>query len=216
MTSVKKAGEEHSWARYIGNSEQTIEQVNRRDLTGLAGLLGYTIPLEDGQHRLPWPENDLPLFAHWLNANPNVARSELGVDGHPVRGGFIPDFALPRRMWAGSQVSVHAPYGVGQPMTHRKSIASITPKTGRSGSMIFVSLLHEFHVDRRLVVKEVQSLVYREAAAAAAQAPKVRAAEEIRALFDYDWCEVVSPDPVWLFHYSAVSFNAHQIGRAHV
>jgi len=47
MTSVKKAGEEHSWARYIGNSEQTIEQVNRRDLTGLAGLLIYTLSLHD-------------------------------------------------------------------------------------------------------------------------------------------------------------------------
>ena len=208
---MDSANEESPWDEYIGTREQTIETVNRRDLVGLAGVLGYPLPLKEGRNVLPWPDNDVPPFAHWLNANPNVGRSELGADGHPARGGFIPRFAFPRRMWAGSQVSVYGAYGIGQPVTHRKSIESITPKSGRSGNMVFLTLLHEFYVDTQLIVREVQNLVYREIATAAAPVSRVIPVAEVKALFDYDWCEILSPDPVWLFQYSAVSFNGHRI-----
>lgn len=211
MTNMNIAKEGGPWAEYIGNSEETIEIVNRRDLTGLAGVLGYPIPVKKGRHVLPWSDSDVPPFAHWLYANPNVARRELAADGHPVRGGFIPDFPFPRRMWAGSQVTVYASYGVDKPVIHRKTITSITPKRGRSGDMVFVTLLHEYCVDTQLVVKEIQNLVYREEASFAASAPEVRAAAEVKTLFDYDWCETITPDPVWLFNYSAVSSNGHRI-----
>ncbi len=211
LTNMDSANEEGPWVEYIGTKAQTIEIVNRRDLAGLAGVLGYPIPLKEGRHVLPWPDNDVPPFAHWLNANPNVTRSKLGADGHPALGGFIPKFAFPRRMWAGSQVTVYAAYGIDQPVTHRKSIESITPKNGRSGNMIFLTMLHEFYVDTQLLVREVQNLVYREKSTSAATIPDVMTAAEVNALFDYDWCETITPDPVWLFQYSAVSFNGHRI-----
>ncbi len=211
MTNSEIPAAEDPWSDYIDNTEQTVEIVNRRDLTGLAGVLGYPIQLEEGRHVLPWPDNDMPAFAHWLNANPNVARSELGTDGHPIRGGFIPNFAFPRRMWASSQVNVFAPYEVGQPLIHRKSIESITPKSGRSGNMIFVTLLHEFFVNKQLVVSEMQNLVYREEATTVATIPEIREPGDIKAAFDYDWCETITPDPVWLLHYSAMTFNSHRI-----
>lgn len=204
-------GEKDNWAQYVGRQEQTVEVVSRRDLTGLAGVLGYPIPLKEGRHELPWSTSDVPPFAHWLNANPNVARSALGADGHPARGGFIPNFPFPRRMWAGSQVTVYAPYGVDQAVTHHRSIESIVPKVGRSGKMIFLTLAHEYRVDTKLLVKETQKLVYREAATSSVAIEKVRTAGQVKALFDHDWCDTITPDPVWLFHYSAISFNGHRI-----
>ena len=39
--------------------------------------------------------------------------SEIGPDGHPKRGGFLPPVDLPRRMWAGSRCRFLAPIRVG-------------------------------------------------------------------------------------------------------
>ena len=39
-----------------------------------------------------------PALAHWMLFAPLAAHSELGNDGHPQRGGFMPDLGLPRRM----------------------------------------------------------------------------------------------------------------------
>ena len=39
--------------------------------------------------------------------------SELGPDGHPTRGGFLPPVPLPRRMWAGGELEFFEPLRVG-------------------------------------------------------------------------------------------------------
>jgi 3-methylfumaryl-CoA hydratase len=195
----------------VGRTATSLESIGYRDLAGLAGVLGYPLPPGGGRLVLPWPEDDVPPFAHWLNANPTVARDQLGPDGHPRPGGFLPALPYPRRMWAGSRVELIAPYGVDQLLSHRKTITSITPRRGRSGEMIFVSLLHEFFVEDRLVVREAQDLVYRPAASAATPPPDRRDPAQIRAAFDHDWQTTITPDPVWLMHYSAISFNGHRI-----
>lgn len=48
-------------------------------------------------------ESHAPPGLHWCLA-PSTAQAgmdELGIDGHPQRGGFLPPVPLPRRMWAG-------------------------------------------------------------------------------------------------------------------
>src|SRR3546814_6141230 len=51
----------------------------------------------------------LPPLAQWLYFLPEAMQSTLGVDGHPVLGDELPALGFPRRMWAGSRISFHAP-----------------------------------------------------------------------------------------------------------
>ena len=45
-----------------------------------------------------------PLLIHLCLAQPALPADQLGPDGHPRRGGFLPPVALPRRMWAGGEM----------------------------------------------------------------------------------------------------------------
>ena len=43
---------------------------------------------------------ELPPLWHWLYFLESEKLSNLGRDGHPKKGGFLPPVTLPRRMWA--------------------------------------------------------------------------------------------------------------------
>ena len=199
------------WAASIGNSQCRTEVVYRKGLLGLAALLDYSVDGNADGDDLPWPQDALPPFAHWLNSNPIASQSLLGEDGHPRRGSFLPAFGFPRRMWAGSRVQRLGNYGVDQAMEHTTTIEAITQKSGRSGEMVFVTLRHQFFVHQQLVVQEDQDLVYRAAAVEPLPEPQIKAAAEILGDYDYDWYRLIQPDPTLLFRYSAVTFNGHRI-----
>src|SRR5262245_65864452 len=44
------------------------------------------------------PGDALPPCWQWLYFLPLACQSEIGADGHPKRGGFLPPVPLPRRM----------------------------------------------------------------------------------------------------------------------
>ncbi len=151
----------------------------------------------------------LPPLWHWLYFMPTVAQSELGPDGHPARGGFVPPVALPRRMYAGGRITARAPLIIGRPARITSRIDSVTSKQGRSGPLVFVTVAHEIAQDGVDCVRDEHDIVYREKtpSGAGAGAPPAAAAEPRAAL----WRETVTPDPVMLFRYSAVTFNGHRI-----
>lgn len=202
---------DNPWSSYIGNHADSDEVITGKDLLGLAALLDYPVPADSDATALPWPDDTVPPFAHWLNANPQVAQGQLGDDGHPRKGGFLPPIAFPRRMWAGSRVKFLQSVAVGQPLRHRKTIVSIASKTGRSGPMVFVTLRHDFYADDNLAICEEQDIVYRESITTPLPAPTIKPAAEIIGAFTYDWSATVTPDPVLLFRYSAITGNAHRI-----
>jgi hydroxyacyl-ACP dehydratase HTD2-like protein with hotdog domain len=63
-------------------------------------------------------------------------QSELGRDGHPRRGGFLPPVNLPRRMWAGSGIRFGAPLRVGQRVEQSSVVERIEEKSGRAGALL--------------------------------------------------------------------------------
>ncbi len=85
----------------------------------------------------------------------------ISSDGHPRKGGFLPDVPLPRRMWAASAITFHAPLRVGDAVEMTASIASVTPKSGKSGEMVFVEVDRHYAVSGKICVSERQSIVYR-------------------------------------------------------
>ncbi|HWZ06545.1 MAG TPA: MaoC family dehydratase N-terminal domain-containing protein, partial [Bradyrhizobium sp.] len=68
--------------------------------------------------------------------------SELGPDGHPARGGFLPPVPLPRRMWAGGELEFVDALRVGDEVTRTSRIADVTLKTGSTGTLCFVAVDH--------------------------------------------------------------------------
>lgn len=117
----------------------------------------------------------LPLGWHWLYFSRPCRASRLAPDGHEVRGNFMPDVDLPRRMWAGGTLRSLHPVSLGEPAELRSKIMSITEKRGRSGRLVFVTVGHAVLQRDRRCVEEEQVIVYRGPAprpSAAAGRPK--------------------------------------------
>lgn len=186
---------------WIGRSEEVADSATAAPLAGLAATLDHIDP--------PWPAGELPPLGHWLYFLPKAPQREIAEDGHPHRGGFLPPVPLPRRMWAGGQLEFLAPVRPGAALHRRSTIADVQPKSGRSGAMVFVKVLHEISVGPvgggTLAVREVHDIVYREAPRPGEAPPPSEPAP------DAVWRRPLTPDPVLLFRFSALTFNGHRI-----
>jgi len=149
-----------------------------------------------------------PVPNHWLSMlfDDAAPQSQLGPDGHPAKGDFLPPVPLPRRMLGGRRIACHAAPRVGDTLERESEIAAITPKVGRSGAMIFVMLRHTITGPNGLVAVEEQDIAYLEAKRDA-PAPKEKPAVVPNAA----WREPWTADPVMLFRFSALAFNGHRI-----
>ena len=154
----------------------------------------------------PKSGDPLPDFWHhiyfWEPTRPDGA----GLDGHPLKGDFIPDLGLPRRMWAGGRYGCETPLLLGEVAEKFTAIKNISRKSGRSGALAFVELEHEFRQAGRVALRETQNLVYREASRDGAQAPNPPVAPE-----DESRSRRFAFDSVALFRFSALTLNCHRI-----
>ena len=181
---------------WIGRRETVEDVASEVPLAGLAALLDRAEPLP----------NTMPLLAHWLYFLPHARQSEIDIDGHPRRGGFLPPIDLPRRMWAGGRLDFDTGIPIGAQITRRSTIADVSAKTGSTGNMVFVTIHHEIATDEGVAIREQQDIVFREAPKPDAQ-PASRKAESEPA----ECVRRVTPDPTQLFRFSALTFNAHRI-----
>ena len=193
------------WADWVGREQVQTDRLNE----GLAARWLATFDLNAAENAL------LPQGIHVCLCAPEAATATLGEDGHPVRDdsadSFLPPVPLPRRMWASSDITFHAAIASGATIARTSRVASITPKSGRSGDMVFVNVDHETRADGELAVGETQTLVYREAAAPDAPLSPPETGE---ASFDPSGWETVrtlTPDTRLLLRYSALTFNTHRI-----
>lgn len=188
--------------------EHLLGWVNRTevmdDVATLAPLRGLTATLDRDDP--PQAGDAIPPCWHWLYFLPMHRQSEIGPDGHPRRGGFLPPVPLPRRMWAGSQIEFRAPLHAGQSISRLSRIDDVRVKEGRSGPLVFVNIQHEIRGDGELIMVERQDIVYREMAQPGDPVPVAMPAPT-----DSQWTRHVEPDDVLLFRYSALTFNGHRI-----
>jgi 3-methylfumaryl-CoA hydratase len=185
---------------WVGREQWALDVAAAGPLAGLAGLLDHAAP--------PWVANELPPLAHWLYFVPRERQSLLDRDGHPKRGDFWPPVELPRRMWVGSRVELKAGIEIGAALRRRSTLTNVAAKTGRTGPMVFVTVTHEISSGDTPAVIEEQDIVFRSAAVpgdAGVAAPGRRMTCAPQAT------RSVIPDPVLLFRFSALTFNAHRI-----
>ena len=157
----------------------------------------------------PDPRNGdpLPPLWHWLYFLDAAPESKIGPDGHAERGDFLPPIPLPRRMWAGSRfVFDGEPLKVGDTIRRVSRIKSVEPKSGSTGSMVFVTVQHTVSGPAGVSFVEEHDIVYRDLPRAGDPSPPRRPAPA-----DAVWRREITPDEVLLFRYSALTFNGHRI-----
>jgi 3-methylfumaryl-CoA hydratase len=185
--------------QWIGRSTQVSDIVTAQLTKGLRA----TLFLEIGE---PKVGDAAPFTVHWCLAQPVAPMSELGPDGHPARGGFLPPVPLPRRMWAGGELEFLDVLRVGDEVTRTSRIADVTMKAGSTGALCFVSVDHQITTARGTAIRERQNIVYRDVSPTAS-APARPTAPPPAAQHR----ETHMADTVLLFRYSALTFNGHRI-----
>ena len=186
---------------WIGRTETTADLITATPYAALSATL------DRGAVR-PSPGVALPAVWHWLYFLPLYPQSEVGPDGHRKAGSFLPPTALPRRMWAGSQLQFHRPLRIGDAVERTSTIESVSEKSGRSGKLIFVRVRHDIRRNGQpdVALTEHHDIVYRDAKRSGDVEPApVRAPDGLK------WERRVVPDDVLLFRYSALTFNSHRI-----
>ncbi|MEL7213083.1 MAG: MaoC family dehydratase N-terminal domain-containing protein [Pseudomonadota bacterium] len=147
----------------------------------------------------------LPALWHWMAFPPTAPMAELGSDGHPKLGEFLPDLGRSRRMWAGGALEFISALHVDEVLTKTSIIRSITEKEGPTGPMSFVTVDHEISGEAGIAIKERQDIVYLDIPEAYTPPRKIPAPENPTAHRSL-------PVPATLlFRYSALTFNAHRI-----
>ncbi len=152
--------------------------------------------------------SEMPEAWYAILFGPLERQSGLGPDGHPVTGDFLPPLAGTRRMFAGRRSTFHRPLRVGDVVTRVSTVRRAEPKTGRSGAFTLVTVVHELSGPSGLAVTEEQDLVYRAAVEAGVTEPPKQSTSPPD---QPGWSRPLTPDPVLLFRYSALTFNAHRI-----
>ena len=96
------------WKVWIGRREVARDRIAEAPARALAATLNRSadLPIEPG--------SVLPGVFNWLYFLKFIPMSEIGPDGHPQRGGFLPPVELPRRMWVGSRCRFLAPISGGR------------------------------------------------------------------------------------------------------
>jgi len=183
---------------WIGRREEKHDLVSLRQVAGMAAMFDLSDEPAVGDPLRPgW---------HWMFFAEIARQSILSEDGHAPRGGFLPPVELPRRMWGGNRLTFHEPIRVGDEVRRESEILSVSEKDGRSGQLSLVTVKHSYHASGGLALEEEHDIVYRSAAKNGNKAPPGEEPPK-----HPQWSRVVDPDPVFLFRYSALTFNSHRI-----
>ena len=185
------------YAAWIGRRISRTDTVSPRLVGQFSATLATTLA-----------PSEVPLGLFWTLCPDALPPDDLGRDGHPHLGLILPRLPLPRRMWAGGEVRISGAFRAGDQVQRDSTVEAITFKTGSTGPLGFVSVRHDYAVAGAVVVSERQDLVYREDPVPGAVPPVYPPAPDLGPALD---ALHLTPDPVLLFRYSALTFNGHRI-----
>ncbi len=135
---------------YIGRQQRQRDTMAPEAAQRLAVLLGCEVP------------EVLPPTWHWAYFAAALRSEDIGHDGHEKLGLFMPPAPYARRMWAAGQIDYVRPLRLGVPAERVSTIADVAFKEGASGPLCFVQVDHEISQDEVVVLRERQTVVYRD------------------------------------------------------
>lgn len=193
------------WQPHVVSDEAVVE----------AGpIAAFQALVDDGMPALGVGD-PLPPLWHWLALPTWSPSSQLGVDGHPRRGGFLPPIPLPRRMFAGGEVTLHAPIALGSTVRREAEVTGVEHKHGRSGELVVVTTRTRLYDGATLCLDERQDLIYRGAPPRDPHTPPaplpgaIDPAVPLERVGPGEW--ELHTDPALLMRFSAATANAHRI-----
>ena len=184
---------------WVGRKESVADEITAWPVKAMTATLDRNDPV-------PARGEPIPIGWHWFYFLEAKPASELAHDGHAKRGGFLPPVPLPRRMWAGGRFEFRRPLRMGEPARRDSEIVSVESKRGKSGELVFVTVRHTILGSGEVTAIEDHDIVYREAAKPDEIQPDGKPAPQHPL-----WTRSLVGDPVLLFRYSALIFNAHRI-----
>jgi 3-methylfumaryl-CoA hydratase len=150
------------------------------------------------------------LPPHWFSMffQNNAMQHDIGPDGHPNQGIFLPPIPLPRRMGAGRRVKIMGVLRACEPAKRTAEVVAITPKTARTGSLVVLTMRHTIESNGRTVAVEDFDAVYREGITPGESnaLPK-----PIKPPAKATWSKTFELTNALVFRYSAITWNAHRI-----
>lgn len=164
----------------------------------LAGLMDIDPPAAD----------ELAPLWHWIYLLERRPQRDLGPDGHPVTGIPAPPGPGRLRMFGGGRVTTRRPLKFGRPATKTTQLLRQVEKQGASGRMTLTTVRIQIEQDGAVAITEEQDVIYRTAGSsvAARPAPTTQPAEPTP-----EGRLEMAVDPVVLFRFSALTYNAHRI-----
>jgi 3-methylfumaryl-CoA hydratase len=186
---------------WIGSREELEDTVTLNMCRQMAALLDETeTDFKNG--------DPLPAMWHYCYFLNNVPMRDIGTDGHPKRGGFLPPVTLPRRMFANGKIDFLAPIPLGTEVRRVGEVIAVEEKSGKSGQLVFVTVKFDIFAGDTHCMEETQSYAYREMGA---PNPAPVPLDEWPPMEGDFWMRDIMPDPVLLMRYSAVTYNGHRI-----
>lgn len=185
--------------RWIPTTEYAADRVT-------AEAAGALFDLLECPGQKPGAGERLPLLWHWLAFLPHAKQSDLSPDGHLVTGGFFPPAAGKRRMYAGGQISLKGRVDINEHLNRSSVVADVKQKDGASGPLLFVTVDHAISASSGSIMDR-NDIVYKD--------PRPDSGRALTAcpIDDSEWefGRTIPIDPVFLFRFSALTYNAHRI-----
>ena len=156
--------------KWIGEKESAVDHVTIPAVHRLAATLDRDDPM-------PKMGDPLPYGWHLILFPRVVRHSQLGADGHPERGDFLPPVPLPRRMGAGRSIVFHDGLRVGDELRRDSTISRVEIKQGRAGPLVLVTVGTDISTSRGLADtrrSSSRSAATRSATSTTSRWPRVR------------------------------------------
>lgn len=155
----------------------------------------------------PRTGDPLPPGWHTVFCLQAPARGSLGADGLPASFDQIPPIQMQRRMFGGARLTFHRPLIVGEMIQCESAVSDVKVRTSPSSHMAIVTLRHSYSGASGIAVTEEQDIIYLEPLGIEGEKPaSVPAPMPVPTSVRH-----VTPDPIMLFRFSALTFNSHRI-----
>lgn len=153
----------------------------------------------------PKPGAELPPGWEGLYFPYDAPLAQLRGDGSPARDGVLPEFDLPRRLYAGEDATYHRPLRYGDVVEQRVRAGSIVEKEGRGGRLVFADVIREYRVDGETAIESVWHDVFLGDSSGAPRPLQPGPRDAAR------WREELAIDVRQLVRFSAITFNTHLV-----
>jgi len=162
----------------------------------------------DREEEAPREGEDIPPGWHIGYFLSSARTATLGPDGTATGSGVLPKMPLPRRMYAGTRITFHAPLRVGDRLRREIELTDLQVREGGTGTLIVTTQTRRISSPRGLAITEDYDTVFREEVKPGAKSGIPRRDEVPPGL---PWRRTIAAGPVALFRFSALTGNPHRI-----